>query len=438
MIVTMWVSDWLVVSVLLLLVAPLVAVYLFRFWKHLTSNHPAVVNHFPLAFLSLFVVVSIFTLQLGRYRLSDQWLCTALDGSNDSLHPFSSAKEELLPSQNLILRAVYYDPRRRNGHINTTVFLIEVHKHILDKSSIVGCGVGNKVTTNLSIRAENRKNSYTHDFAMVDCYDLPVKAGMRAFIWYTIKQASSRTAGLFRVESEHPCFVPTPKQAHNKDDVKIVTCMATVRDFPPYFNEFIRYQKYLGVDHIYVVGEDSIIRNGILQSDEFVLKAVHEGYISFTFWHPWLKEKDLFYHSQRLGYHNCIYRFQGTYNYAFVIDSDEFFIPLANETLTYYVDKYCHFGSCIFERIEFYPDCGVRWERLGQHGNVTNTLVSKVSKPMLNIGKSLNRISAMLDTGIHEPMDIVHGYRKLHIPPTVAYVAHVRRNRKPPGGMRAC
>ena len=89
-------------------------------------------------------------------------------------------------------------------------------------------GIGNKVTTNLFIRAENNKKTLTHDFAMVYCFDLPIKAGLRAFIWYTIKQANSRTVDLFRVESEHPCFVPTTKQTHNKDDVKIVTCMATV------------------------------------------------------------------------------------------------------------------------------------------------------------------------------------------------------------------
>ena len=510
----MWVSVWRVLGVFMLLAATLVAVSLLRFWKHLTYNHPdfhlppltwrvlnvpshllaalkaffvlwkyvpsrltsshkhlhpfqthsnSVFNHFLLVFLSFLVVVSIITLQLVKYRLSDQWLCTPLDGSNSTdsadysdlfgnngalwIPPFSSAKEELLPSRNLIVRAAYYDPRPRNGHINTTVFLIEVHKHLLGNRSIVGCGVGNKVTTTLSIRTE-KKHSWlhqvhprlTHDVAMVDCFDLPVKAGLKAFIWYTIKQANSSTVDLFRVESEHPCFVPTPKQNHNKDDVKIVTCMGAVRDFPPYLNEFIRYQKYLGVDHIYMTGEDSIIRNGVFESDEYVLKAMHEGYISFTFWHSWLNEEHIFYHSQMLGYHNCIYRFQGTYDYVFIIDSDDFFIPLVPnaKTLDYYVNKYCHLGSCLFEWIEFYPDCGVQWERLGQHGNVTNTLVSHVSKRLSRDGKCLNRVSAILDSGIHRPEEILDGYRKVHIPPTVAYVAHVRRNRKPPGGMQAC
>ena len=109
----------------------------------------------------------------------------------------------------------YYDPRQRNGHINATVFLIEVIKHLRNKKSIVGCGVGNKVTTNLSIRGEITQR-YTHDVTIVDCFDLPVKSGLRAFIWYKIKRHDSQTADVFRVESEQPCFVPTPKQSINK------------------------------------------------------------------------------------------------------------------------------------------------------------------------------------------------------------------------------
>ena len=34
-------------------------------------------------------------------------------------------------------------------------------------------------------------------------------------------------------------------------------------------------------------------------------------------------------HSQMLAHENCIYRFQGMYDYAFFVDSDDHFIPLA-------------------------------------------------------------------------------------------------------------
>ena len=137
---------------------------------------------------------------------------------------------------------------------------------------------------------------------------------------------------------------------------------------------------------------------------------------------------------------DCIYRFQGTYDYVFILDSDDYFIPLLPnaKTLDYYVKNYCHFGgACVFKWVEFYPDCGVQWERLGQHGNVTNILVSHASKQLTQT-KTIHRVSALLDAGAHQAMLLLDGYRQKHIPQSVAYVAHVRQNRKPRGGMQAC
>lgn len=374
------------------------------------------------------------------------WTTETMEHGRDPLPPFSSAKAEVFPSLSLIIRAVYLDPRPRHGHINTTVFLVEIGKHLLANRAIVGCGVGHRVSTHLTIRLAKNSDwvhvhfpDLTHDVAMVDCFDLPVKAGSRAFLWY-MRQSSDQPTQLYRVESERPYFIPAPKRTHNEDDVKIVTCIAVVRDFPPYLSEFLRYQKYLGVDHVYMTGEDSFIRNGGFQGDEYVQNALDEGYISFTFWHQWLKNDEIFYHSQMLAHQDCIYRFQGTYDYAYIVDSDDFFIPLVPEEkrLDFYVENYCRFGSCIFPWIEYYPDCGMRWDRLGEHGNVTNTLVSHVATRRLKAGKSIHRLSAILDAGTHKPQVLLDGYHYVFIPPHVAYVAHVRKNREPPGGMEAC
>ena len=87
-----------------------------------------------------------------------------------------------------------------------------------------------------------------------------------------------------------------------------VVCMSIIRDFPPFMNEFLRYYKHLGVDHIYMTGEDSFLRNGGLHNDAFVRNAVYEGYISFNFWQQWLSVDQVFYHSQMLAHEDCIYR----------------------------------------------------------------------------------------------------------------------------------
>ena len=95
---------------------------------------------------------------------------------------------------------------------------------------------------------------------MIDCFGLPSTAsGARAFLWYRLTDGGE----LYRVESDQPYFIPQPKEIQNHDDHKIVLCMTTVRDSPPFMREFLHYYKHLGVDHVYMVAEDSFVRNGM-------------------------------------------------------------------------------------------------------------------------------------------------------------------------------
>lgn len=393
-------------------------------------------------FVTLLVVCSGIVLQLefSLFKLIDHHLCINVQEPEVTFSP-SSAKNELLPSR-LIVRAVYLDPRPRNGFINTSVFLVEARKDLLASKAIVACGAGGEISTKLSVRVALNSGwvhgfmpGLTHDVAMIDCFGLPrTPAGSRAFVWY--KHKHDKQSEVYRVESEQRYFIPLPKQTHNEDDLKIVVCMSIIRDFPPYMNEFLRYYKHLGVDHIYMTGEDSFIHNGGLHNDAFVRNAVYEGYISFNFWHQWLSDDQVFYHSQMLAHEDCIYRFQGTYDYAFIVDSDDHFIPLLpqRKTLDFYVEQYCKFGSCVFPWLEYYPDCGQVWDRLGNHGNVTNTLVSLRYHRRLRTGKSIHRLTAILDAGTHKPQQLLKGFQFILVPPSVAYVAHLRKNKDPPNG----
>jgi hypothetical protein len=171
------------------------------------------------------------------------------------------------------------DPRPRNGFLNVSVFLAEIHKELIASHGIVACGIDSGVSTTLEVRVV--KNSHylhddhpelSHDVAMVDCFGLPnTPSGSRAFLWYQHSVGGGDTQHrLNRVESEQRYFVPPPKQTRNDDDLRVVVCMGTIRDVPPYMNDFIRYYKHLGVDHIYMTGEESFFRSGVLQNDEFV------------------------------------------------------------------------------------------------------------------------------------------------------------------------
>ena len=348
-----------------------------------------------------------------------------------------------LPSNQLILRSVYFDPRPRDGHRNSSVFMVELHRNLPHKN-ILACGAGGAVSYTLSVRlAKNlwwiHKNfpQIDHDQAMIDCFGLPETAtGTRAFLWFQIKEDGN----IYRVESEYPYFVPVPKKdTGDPDDITTVACLATVRSFPPFLKDFLRYYKYVGVDHVYMITHDSFIQTGALENDEFVYQAVKEGFLSYSMWHTWFTDDDIFYHSQLLGHEDCVYRFQGTYDYALMVDSDDHFIPLVpgQMTLDYYIKKYCTVGACTFQWIEYYPDCGMDWTKLGPHGNVTNTLLSKTSyRYSRKTRKPLYMIAATLDVGTHSPQVLMKGYKTKLVPSDAGYVAHIRRNKHPPKGRK--
>ena len=164
-------------------------------------------------FVTLLVVCSGILLQLefSLFKLIDHRLCINVQEPEVTFSP-ASARNELLPSR-LIVRAVYLDPRPRNGYINTSVFLVEVHKDLLASKAIVACGAGGEISTKLTVRVATNsdwvhwhRSDLTHDVAMIDCFGLPqTPAGSRAFVWYELKHNGQ--AEMYRVESEQRYFI---------------------------------------------------------------------------------------------------------------------------------------------------------------------------------------------------------------------------------------
>ena len=189
-----------------------------------------------------------------------------------------------------------------------------------------------------------------------------------------------------------------------------------------------------------MMAEESFVRSGALEADEFIQKALEEGFISFSLWHYWLNDGQVYHFSQMISHENCIYRFQGTYDYALLVDSDDHFIPLVRnqKKLDYYAKRFCENGACMFHWIEYYPDCGQDWSKLGPNGNVTNTILSHASNIPPGWKKSMYRISTALDAGTHHPYQLMKWLKPVIVPSNKAYVAHVRKNRAPPRVMQSC
>ena len=80
-------------------------------------------------------------------------------------------------SKTLLVRRCYFDDRKRNGHRNAVVFLVEM-KRSLQSNVFTGCHVGSKISSKVHFRKsiaykwaiENKK--VTKNIAFIDCFDM--------------------------------------------------------------------------------------------------------------------------------------------------------------------------------------------------------------------------------------------------------------------------
>ena len=358
-------------------------------------------------------------------------------------------------SSDVIVRSAYLDDRPRGGYNEIGVFLVAMKEPIIDSRLIIGCGVGKEVSSRFIIRSLE-ENHLMHEWLYVqshlphflyeeyilECYNIPMTDGNKAFVLFK----SSSNSPIHIATSEFPLMVPAPKvQPTGKYDFSVVTCTEAHNNKVTWLREFIRYQKTTGIDHVHINILDTFIKDGGLKAlleDPQVAKGVAEGYVTMTVWKDILESsKKIYSYSAILRKLDCIYRFQGTYDYAFLLDSDDFFTPvvLGKSYLKDYIHDWCRYkstGSCYFAWNYYYPEaCGMTKET-ADDGNITRLLKSYKSWNNQHF-KSVHLISAVIDTGFHHARCkdcLLPGYHAVHIPPNIAYVAHLRKHAHPPNG----
>ena len=358
-------------------------------------------------------------------------------------------------SDDVIVRSVYFDDRPRSGHNKIGVFLVAMKESIFDSKLLTGCGIGNEVSSNFRIHSleENRLMRewlYVHDGRphflyeeyIVECYDIPMVNGSIAFIFFKIASSSP----VYAARSEFPLIFPTPRvQLTGKYNFSVVTCTEAHNKKVTWLQEFIRYQKTIGIDRVHINILDTFIKDSGLKAlleDPQVAEGVAKGYVTMTVWKDILESSGQIYSfAAILRKLDCVYRFRGTYDYAFLLDSDDFFNPVerGKHDLKEYIHDWCHTkstGSCMFTWYHYFPEaCGMRNEK-ADDGNITRLL--KSYKWQFNDHfKSVHLISAVIDTGFHHAKCencLLPGYHVVHVPPHLAYVAHIRMNAKPPDG----
>ena len=346
------------------------------------------------------------------------------------------------PSKELFVRAVHFDDRPRDGHLNTSVFLVVAIRTITDKKLIVGCQIDNHVADAFKVELIGETplwrafyNHINHEEAMVHCYNLPATNNSVGYISFKTSQNSTvKIAASERlVKFPAPRIAPTSEEG-KRYNLTIVTC-AKVFNSPPWLSEWITYQRTLGVDHIHFDAEDTFKKYGAINNPD-LQAAIKSGYVTVELWKQYLNGNELWYHNQGLMYEDCAYRFRNTYDYIVMVDTDDFFTPRVpgEGKLHYYIDKYCRgktTGSCKFKWIEFFPDHYGLNNATVNDGNITRRLANYSHYNQGN-PKSLHRTNVVLDAATHYAYKMVVGYHIEQVPPNVAYFAHIRKKKGPP------
>ena len=111
------------------------------------------------------------------------------------------------------------------------------------------------------------------------------------------------------VISERPLYISPlykPPTDGRKYNFRIAVCLGVVYESPPWLNEWLRYQKAIGIDHIHMIADDTFEEAGGFKN-EYLQQLIQEGFLSTDIYHAWLNSSQVYSHSQGLAYQDCVY-----------------------------------------------------------------------------------------------------------------------------------
>ena len=338
-------------------------------------------------------------------------------------------------------RTAYYDPRLVEGKpINEIVVLAEVRDDAND--SILACEVNGHFSDSVRLITEDatwaRQNfkSYTHLYLLIWCAGLPQEAVVNNTVVRIIYKKSGEDF-YSRVEAEMPLFLANHTDndplTFDKGKGSIVVCSGLF-DHPPMFDQWLKYQQTLNVDMVHL-NVDTSFYNNATQVYPFLKEALETGFVQMHEWKNIINDR-AFYNSQLAKSHDCLYRYIGVFEYAFVIDVDDFVTPTLSEhkDIHFYLNRIVadtYVGAVCFkwqqmkckpipEKITTLPD-----------GNLTSILSGTRAEWRVP-PKSAYRLNTVLNIKVHGVHRLQQGYRRIIAWPNrdKIYVAHLRDSEK--------
>ena len=323
----------------------------------------------------------------------------------------------------VILRTAY-----ANGmHI---IILTEVSQIVLEQDLIMSCQINGQFSSYLEVVPDRlmnwiqtHKKGYTHFFAIIYCFGFQselIQSNKRVNVIYrTVKNGSNLS-----VDTEYVLEkLQTPKAN------SIVVC-ATMYGHPARFDEWLRYQKAIGVDMVHVSAQLSFLL--MMEQYPFLTESLNNKFVKVQVWKEYLKENEIFYHSQSLVYQDCVMQYRHSFEYAMMIDYDDFFIPLVSQQVNihYYLNLFfsANIASVGLPWIQYH--CKPLNYTFLDDGNITRILSGNDQRKRLE-SKSIHRLDAVEIVSIHKAYKVKSGFTIDKIRDVnVAYFAHIRPSMK--------
>ena len=339
----------------------------------------------------------------------------------------------------VVPRRVYFDNRLESGKPrNSIIILSEVHDDAL--GTILACELDGKLSQSIKVLKENTNwvrhrypSKYTHSALAIQCIGLPQDAIFNGSVAKLIYKKGGDSF-YSRVVSEKPLFLH--EGSHNpskptKGRGSIVMC-TTIYGDPDKFDQWLIYNKYLGVEQIHFNSDMSFAESSV-RKYPFYNESLRTGFVHVEAWTD-IAGKRNFYRSQILKYHDCLYRHIGVFEYGLFLDFDDFFNPTVakKRDIHDFFSKFFHsdnVGSVYLPWRQM--KCGPIKSQVNNapHGNLTSILTGPGSS-LRSEKKCAHRLNAVLFVAIHNVEKLLPGYRLINYKEKSVYVAHNRYTNK--------
>lgn len=348
--------------------------------------------------------------------------------------PISDVATSYDKFKDVIPRTAYYGSRYIDGsNQDIIVVLAEVNASILEQNLIISCQWNDQYSTSVKIIPDpimgwiqHNKKGYTHFFAMIYCFGL----NPNPIISSDVVKIIYKTNGAYMSVNTEKSLRLLNNASHTKIVDSVMVC-ATMYGHPVRFEEWLRYQKTVGVDKIHLSVQVSFITG--IERYQFLRESLANDFVEVEVWKQYLKNNEIFYYSQSLIYQDCVMRYQSSFEYAMMVDYDDFFIPVVanKKDIHYYVNRVFDENTASIKLPWIELPCAVRNYTFLVDGNVTQTFSRGDIRIKRTENKCIHRLNAVDIISIHQAYKIMPGYVNGQVEGVnLAYFAHIRPRKR--------